>query len=217
MNETNRLIGEILQKNEQAYKTFFVDLSKAFGLDDKAIHGISLEWNQIMLNAKLQFLEALDLLYHKGYFKSFQRTTLDEIPIEHIYQSVQAGKTIADSLDLDSHGLVHVYELGAQFYQDQEFNESQKIFSFLTIVSPDVSSFWLSLANNLMVLERYKDASMAYVMAYALDPEFNSFYGICAALTELDHRHEVIQLIETDGLHFNESNQMSMLDELLEK
>ena len=101
--------------------------------------------------------------------QSFEKIFGDAL--DHAYESLTAGVSIAQTQDIDPQKIEGLYALGCNYYTQKDFAKAEEIFSFaqrLDSLNPKIIK---GLAASRKMLKKYRAALEAYALAGIIDME----------------------------------------------
>lgn len=121
--------------------------------------------------------------------KKLDDKQLDEIT-SIVYQMMDGVTTYADVRGISEDQLEAVYNVGFVNYQAGKFDEAEKVFRFLTLVSHTSPKYWTALGSVHQAKRNYGEAFKTYAAAALLDahrPRPHYYAAECAlAVGDLD-------------------------------
>ncbi|MEM7529387.1 MAG: SycD/LcrH family type III secretion system chaperone [Pseudomonadota bacterium] len=100
----------------------------------------------------------------------FQIPGLSEAEIADRMVALAKGElTLKDARGLSDEAMEGLYAIAYNAFEAGNYDNAQKVLSFLCIFDPSVSKYWLSLGAARFRVEDYPSARDAYAMAFALE------------------------------------------------
>jgi tetratricopeptide (TPR) repeat protein len=95
--------------------------------------------------------------------------------------------------------LLHFYALATQFLEEKMQEEALNSFTFLTMLNPYISSFWIGLGQAYESKQQYEQAIEAYAKAVEMEPaDFTPFVGMVHCGQESRNFARVKELLEAN-------------------
>lgn len=124
------------------------------------------------------------------------RSNLENIA-DHAEDLITGDVTLQNLLMLTNEDLIHIYEIGLQFYTQKDYVNARDIFLLLTSINSTISQFWTALGLTEKELTHYDVAAMVFTFAAVQNPEDLSICLHAADCLRLQNRtSEAIQMLD---------------------
>ncbi len=114
----------------------------------------------------------------------------------------QQGGTWQQLLNYDDNLLRSQYQKAYDLYQKADYKNAAALFSYLTVLNPYESNFWMGLGISKQSDRLYEEAIVSYTTAEAMNPEnpiphlhmAQCFYGLNLREQAVSHLQQAIQI-----------------------
>lgn len=90
--------------------------------------------------------------------------------IEEVSKESENKKSFQEILGLSNEILLDMYDVGAKYFENKEYEKSLAVFTFLTMLNDTISSFWIGVGSAYRALKDFDNAISAYYEAIFCDP-----------------------------------------------
>lgn len=95
--------------------------------------------------------------------------------------------------------LLNFYEMATRFFDEKKYDDALNAFTFLCMLNPAVSSFWIGQALTFEAKQDYTKAIEAFEKGVKAEPlDFDPFLGMIRCSQELKDYHKVRDLLEAE-------------------
>lgn len=115
---------------------------------------------------------------------------------------IDGNLILQHALQIDNRVMMLFYDIGLNLKDEKQFDDSEAVFFFLTMINPYVSGFWLVKGSINENQQKWNDAIQSYQSAQKLEPASELPYlGLLRsyeAIKDKDGYHATLELIKSN-------------------